>query len=90
MMKANTKVCLLFKESHETLSDNLITLVVKNGYQNCITILKMIQSSKKYDRILVELKESSITKSVESRNILGDCHYITHHPIFREDKKLVR
>ena len=48
----------------------------------------MIQtSSKKYDDIFVEQKESGIIESVESKSILADCHYIAHHPVFKEGKK---
>ena len=32
-------------------------------------------------------EKAGIIESVESTNTLGDCHYIAHHPVSREDKK---
>ena len=44
---------------------------------------------KKYDDIFVEQKEAGIIENVGSTSTLGDCHYIAHYPVFREDKKIV-
>ena len=42
---------------------------------------------KNYDAIFVEQREAGIIETVKSTSILGDCHYIAHHPVFRGDKK---
>ena len=47
MMKANTKVCLLFKESHETLPDN---------YSCCEKRLPKLYNSLKNDTVLKKIR----------------------------------
>ena len=42
---------------------------------------------KNYDAIFGEQREAGIIETVESTSTLGDCQYIAHHPVFREDKK---
>ena len=77
---------MTFKESHETLPDNysfyekrLLKLYSKP--KNDTVLLK------NYDVLFVEQREAGIIETVESTSTLGDCHYIAHHPVFREDKK---
>ena len=77
---------LPFKESHETLPDNysfqekrLLKLYSKR--KNDRVLLK------NYDALFVEQREAGIIETVESTSTLGECHYIAHHPVFREDKK---
>ena len=74
------------KESHETLPDNysfyekrLLKLYSKP--KNDTVLLK------NYDALFVEQREAGIIETVESTSTLGECHYIAHHPVFREDKK---
>ena len=52
-----------------------------NNLKNDIVLLK------KYDSIFAEQKEARTIETVESTSTLGDCYYIAHHPVFREDKK---
>ena len=44
---------------------------------------------KNYDPTFAEQREAGIIETFESTSNLGDCHYIAHQPVFREDKKLV-
>ena len=73
-----------FKESHETLPDNYSLCekqLLYNKLKNDTVLLK------NYGDIFVEQREAGIIETVESTSTLGDCHYIAHHPVFREDKK---
>ena len=72
---------------HETLPDNCylcekqLVKPLHNLKNNTILL-------KKYGDIFAEKKEAGIMESFESTSISGDCHYIAHHPVFK-NKKLV-
>ena len=79
---------LPLKESHLTFPDNYPLcenqlLKLYGRLKNNVVFLK------NYDTIFVEQREAGTTESVESTSTLGHCHYIAHHPVFRDDKKLV-
>ena len=86
--KARYEASLPLKESHLTLPDNyplcenqLLKLYGK--LKNNVVFLKNC------DTIFVEQREAGTIESAESTSTLGDFHYIGHHPVFGDDKKLV-
>ena len=63
---------------------------MKNDYYKQLLYNKLKNDTvlfKNYDDIFVEQREAGIIETVESTSTLGDCHYIAHHLVFREDKK---
>ena len=88
IMKSDTKLGCLLK--NRTKLCQIITLFVKNDYYKQLLYNKLKNDTvlfKNYDDIFVEQGEAGIIEAVESTSTLGDCHYIAHHLVFREDKK---
>ena len=76
---------LPFRETHDILHDhfNLCEkrlLKLHSNLKNDTVLLK------KYNDIFLEQKQLGIIEEVEEIVKPGQCHYIPHHPVIREDK----
>ena len=76
---------LPFKENHPVLYDHF------NLYKNWLEqLFKKLKNDKKllkkYNGVFAEQLKQGIIEEVPADCKVGECHYLPHHAVFREDK----
>ena len=76
---------LPFKENHPVIHDHFI--LCKKRLCNTFTRLKRNpELLNQYDNIFKEQLKTGIIEEVNEEGVVGETHYIPHHPVIRNDK----
>ena len=79
------EVELPFKENHPVIYDYFI--LCKKRLCNTFTRLKRNPGFlKQYDNIFKQQFKTGIIEKVNEKGVVGETHYIPHHPVIRNDK----
>ena len=76
---------LPFKENHPAIHDHFI--LCKKRLCNTFTRLKRNpELLKQYDNIFKQQLKTGIIEKVNEEGVVGETHYIPHHPVIRNDE----